>query len=162
MAEKISDQRQIARDENLHSLFEMIRANHQTFTEFQQSMNCLATTVSNHMAQEEVHYRETTEELKKLNNSMKNVSVLFDAFPKTANGEIDVEGHHNYHHSLIKDSEKSEKFWAEMKKDIASTLAKGIIFATLVILGLGLKDFASFYFKPQPKEIQQTAPSILK
>lgn len=55
------------------------------------------------------------------------------AFPVTAQGEVDVDGHRRYHEAKIKAALAEESFWRELKLDLAK---KGAWFLLLVILGL--------------------------
>lgn len=66
---------------------------------------------------------EILEELKKING----------AFPRDEEGRVDHEGHRKYHESLIKAAEAQEKFWQELRLDVAK---KGVWGVLIIVLGL--------------------------
>lgn len=68
-------------------------------------------------------FDEIMAELRKING----------AFPRDAEGAVDHEGHRKYHESLIRSAEAQERFWRDIRVDVAK---KGIWSVIIIVLGL--------------------------
>jgi hypothetical protein len=79
---------------------------------------------------------DSLDESARLNLIIFHMIRLYEAFP-----EQDVEGHCDYHNAKIKAAEAEERFWNELKMDLAKKGAWGllIIIVGLVMLGLSTK-----------------------
>jgi len=79
---------------------------------------------------------ETKEEItieRKLDIIIDELKKLEGAFAKNEDGSIDFEGHRKYHEAMIRAAEEQEKFWHDLKVEIAK---KGILAAIIITLGL--------------------------
>jgi hypothetical protein len=63
------------------------------------------------------------------------MDILTSAFAKNPDGSIDFDGHRRYHESMIRAADAQEKFWIELKLEIAK---KGIWGLLIVVCGLVL------------------------
>ena len=162
LAHATKDARVTQRDENLHALFKLVRSNQQSFVEFKCEHRAHVVAFERHMNAEEEYCKETNARLEKLDDSIAGINVLFEAFPKTKAGKIDTTGHYDFHDSLIKEESDSKEFWKDIRKDALKKLIFAAGFTMCVLIALGLKDYISFYFKPQPIEVQDKAPHILQ
>lgn len=63
----------------------------------------------------------------------KDVVNIKRAFPKSSIGEIDYMGHREYHEHVIESARQQEKFWMELRGDLARKGAWAVI---LVVMGL--------------------------
>lgn len=72
----------------------------------------------------------------KLSVILHHLNRLYEAFP-----DEDVDGHCDYHAAKIRAAEAEEKFWNELKLDLAKKGAWGmlIILLGLVMIGLSTK-----------------------
>ena len=77
---------------------------------------------------------------KKLDIVLDTLNDLQSAFPEV-NGKTDYIGHRNAHEAMAKAAEAQEKFWQEMRIDIAKKGAWGILLIVvgLVITGIQIK-----------------------
>ena len=68
-------------------------------------------------------------------------SRLVRAFPDDEEGGPDLDGHRKYHEQMIKAAMEQERFWREMRLDLAKKGAWGllIIILGLIITGMQLK-----------------------
>ena len=79
---------------------------------------------------------ETKEEMSiehKLDLILDEFKKLEGAFARNEDGSIDFDGHRRYHEAMIKAAEEQEKFWRDLKMEIAK---KGVIAAIIIVLGL--------------------------
>ena len=79
---------------------------------------------------------ETKEEMsieQKLDLILDEFKKLEGAFARNEDGSIDFDGHRRYHEAMIKAAEEQEKFWRDLKMEIAK---KGVIAAIIIVLGL--------------------------
>ena len=65
------------------------------------------------------------------------LTIIVRAFPHTG-ADIDYEGHRKSHEAMIKAAEAQERFWEELKIDIAK---KGAIGLLVIIVGLAATGF---------------------
>ena len=70
---------------------------------------------------------EITDELRGIN------TMLSRAFPRDAEGNIDIDGHRSYHENLILAAKAQARFWEEMRLDLAK---KGMWGLLIIIIGL--------------------------
>lgn len=68
-------------------------------------------------------FDEILEELRKING----------AFAKDSEGHVDFDGHRKYHESMIKAASAQEKFWEELRLEVAK---KGVWTMLVIICGL--------------------------
>ena len=139
----------------------------------QESVNMLATRMTlenddmrdslvNHMLIEEKQQVKVWDAIRAVELKIDGQGNLAKAFPRKDDGTLDVEGHHDYHHGLITDSRARGRLIAKIKETVAVDGVKIVITAVSILLVLGLKDVASYYFKPQPPEIQAMAPKLVR
>lgn len=79
---------------------------------------------------------ETKEEIgieRKLDLILDELKKIESAFAKNDDGHVDFDGHRKYHEAMIRAAEEQEKFWHDLKMEIAK---KGIIAAIVIALGL--------------------------
>lgn len=79
---------------------------------------------------------ETNEELsieRKLDLILDKFKDFEGAFARNEDGSIDYDGHRRYHEAMIRAAEEQEKFWRDLKMEIAK---KGVIAAIVIVLGL--------------------------
>lgn len=79
---------------------------------------------------------ETKEEIgieRKLDLILDELKKIESAFAKNDDGSVDFDGHRKYHEAMIRAAEEQEKFWHDLKMEIAK---KGIIAAIVIALGL--------------------------
>lgn len=74
--------------------------------------------------------------LNDIHNIKSNISSLLTAFPNK-----DVKGHCDYHDAKIKAAEAEERFWNELKLDLAKKGVWGllIVLSGLIVIGLTAK-----------------------
>lgn len=70
---------------------------------------------------------------KKIDKLMEGLQHISNAFIRNDDGTIDYEGHRRYHASIIASMNAQEKFWNELKVDLAK---KGLWFILIVLAGL--------------------------
>jgi hypothetical protein len=70
---------------------------------------------------------------KKLDEIIDVLEGLTGAFAKNADGSVDFDGHRRYHESMIRAANAQERFWIELKLEIAK---KGVWGLLVVIVGL--------------------------
>jgi hypothetical protein len=70
---------------------------------------------------------------KKLDEIISVLDGLTGAFAKNADGSVDFDGHRRYHESMIRAANAQERFWIELKLEIAK---KGVWGLLVVIVGL--------------------------
>lgn len=73
---------------------------------------------------------DINERLDKICDLLKGIT---NAFTKTSDGIIDFDGHRRYHESIIRAANAQEKFWIDLKLEIAK---KGIWGLLVIIVGL--------------------------
>lgn len=76
----------------------------------------------------------------KLDMIIDRLDDLQSAFP-SVDGRVDYAGHRNAHEAMIKAAQAQEKFWQEMRIDIAKKGAWGILLLVvgLIITGIQIK-----------------------
>jgi len=82
---------------------------------------------------------------KKIDAMRKELQSISNAFIRNADGSIDYDGHRRYHDAIVQSANAQEKFWVELKLDLAK---KGLWFVLLVIIGfvvLGIQTKLGFY-----------------
>lgn len=69
------------------------------------------------------------------------MDILTAAFAKNPDGSIDFDGHRRYHESMIRAADAQEKFWVELKLEIAKKGVWGllVVICGLVIVGVSAK-----------------------
>lgn len=72
---------------------------------------------------------------KKLDAILATLNEVTGAFAKTGDGSVDFDGHRRYHESMIRAANAQERFWIELKLEIAK---KGVWGLLVVIVGLML------------------------
>ena len=70
---------------------------------------------------------------KKLDEIIDVLEGLTGAFAKNADGSVDFDGHRRYHESMIRAANAQERFWVELKLEIAK---KGVWGLLVIIVGL--------------------------
>lgn len=94
-------------------------------------------------------------EAKKIEDQLSEILVeirkLHNAFPRTEDGETDIDGHRKYHESMIKAAEAQEEFWKELKLDIAK---KGVWGLLIIVCGLVLTGIAAKFGLSEVKLIR--------
>jgi len=70
---------------------------------------------------------------KKLDEIIDVLEGLTGAFAKNADGSVDFDGHRRYHESMIRAANAQERFWVELKLEIAK---KGVWGLLVVVVGL--------------------------
>lgn len=95
------------------------------------------------MVDSEVHLAKSDNEHidRRFDEVMAELKKIHGAFPVNEDGETDFEGHKRFHEAKIKAAVAEERFWSELKLEIAK---KGIwslltIVAGLVVVGLSAK-----------------------
>lgn len=73
-----------------------------------------------------------TEEIQRLNKTLED---LAGAFPKDDDGTPDFRGHHDHHARLIKAAQAQERFWNELRLDVAK---KGLWGLLVIVVGLAI------------------------
>lgn len=82
----------------------------------------------------------TTDELhKRVEDIEENIVVIIKAFPHI-DSEADFDGHRKAHEAMIKAAQAQERFWNEMKLDIAK---KGTVGLLVIIIGLVMTGLAT-------------------
>jgi|DEB19_MinimDraft_3_1074340.scaffolds.fasta_scaffold161178_2 hypothetical protein len=69
---------------------------------------------------------------KKIDKLMEEVHSISHGFVKNEDGTVDYDGHRRYHASIIASMNAQEKFWNELRLDLAK---KGLWFVLLVVAG---------------------------
>lgn len=78
--------------------------------------------------------RPTLENLDaQLKEILGEVRRIHGAFPRTEEGECDLEGHRKYHEALIEAAKEQAEFWRDLRRDLAK---KGAWSLLLLICGL--------------------------
>ena len=69
------------------------------------------------------------------------MEILTSAFAKNSDGSIDFDGHRRYHESMIRAADAQEKFWIELKLEIAKKGVWGllIVICGLIVVGISAK-----------------------
>lgn len=62
------------------------------------------------------------------------------AFPKDSAGNLDLEGHRRAHEAMISAARAQEKFWNELRLEIAKKGAIALIVTVLGLLAVGLSQ----------------------
>jgi len=77
----------------------------------------------------------------KIDEILKTLHGMTGAFAKNEDGSIDFEGHRRYHESMIRAANAQERFWVELKLEIAKKGVWGllVVICGLVIVGLSAK-----------------------
>ena len=72
---------------------------------------------------------------------MAQLQMMNSAFAQNPDGSIDFDGHRRYHESMIRAANAQERFWLELKLDIAKKGLWGllVIVVGLVIVGVQAK-----------------------
>lgn len=84
---------------------------------------------------------ETKEEMgieRKLDLILDELKKIEGAFAKNEDGSVDFDGHRKYHEAMIRAAEEQEKFWRDLKMEVAK---KGIITLLVVLCGLVVVGF---------------------
>jgi hypothetical protein len=76
----------------------------------------------------------------RLNEILTELKKLNKAFPMTEDGTADIDGHRQYHESMIKAARAQEDFWKELRIDIAK---KGVWGLLIILVGLVLTGIAA-------------------
>jgi len=63
-----------------------------------------------------------------------DINDIKKAFPKTPDGEVDLDGHHDYHWKLV----ESSKTWNEIWTDVRKKLFGGIAWAIVVFVAYSI------------------------
>jgi hypothetical protein len=69
---------------------------------------------------------------KKIDRMMEEMHSINGAFIRNEDGTIDYDGHRRYHASIVASMNAQEKFWNDLKLDLAK---KGLWFVLLVVAG---------------------------
>lgn len=69
---------------------------------------------------------------KKIDKMMEEMHAISNGFVKNDDGTVDYDGHRRYHVSIIQSMNAQEKFWNELRIDLAK---KGLWFVLLVVAG---------------------------
>lgn len=77
----------------------------------------------------------------KIDEILKTLHGMVGAFAKNPDGSVDFDGHRRYHESMIRAANAQERFWVELKLEIAKKGVWGllVVIAGLVIVGLSAK-----------------------
>ena len=69
------------------------------------------------------------------------MEILTSAFAKNNDGSVDFDGHRRYHESMIRAADAQEKFWIELKLEIAKKGVWGllIVICGLIVVGISAK-----------------------
>lgn len=70
---------------------------------------------------------------KKIDKMMEEMHQISNGFVKNDDGTVDYDGHRRYHASIIQSMNAQEKFWNELRIDLAK---KGLWFILIVLAGL--------------------------
>jgi len=70
---------------------------------------------------------------KKIDQLMDEMHSISHGFVKNEDGTVDYDGHRRYHAAIIQSMNAQEKFWNELRIDLAK---KGLWFILLVLAGL--------------------------
>jgi len=78
---------------------------------------------------------------KKLDEIIDVLEGLTGAFAKNADGSVDFDGHRRYHESMIRAANAQERFWVELKLEIAKKGVWGLLVVTvgLILVGISAK-----------------------
>lgn len=88
---------------------------------------------------------ELTQRLKHMEQLMESMVVelatVKRGFPKNELGEVDMDGHRQYHESLMRAAQRQEEFWSELKIDLVKkgTMAVLVVVAGLIVTGIMVK-----------------------
>jgi len=74
-----------------------------------------------------------TDLCKKIDAMREEIHSISNGFVKNADGTVDYDGHRRYHASIIQSMNAQEKFWNELRIDLAK---KGLWFILIVLAGL--------------------------
>lgn len=81
--------------------------------------------------------QETREELQKIEGFLGDLNTkmetILGAFPVDKDGNVDTRGHRDYHEASIRAARAQEKFWIELRRDLAK---KGIWALIIIVTGL--------------------------
>ena len=81
----------------------------------------------------------TNEDLhERLDSICKSLEGMNSAFAKNDDGSLDFEGHRRYHESMIRAANAQEKFWIELKLDIAKKGTWGLLVVIIGLMMVGL------------------------
>jgi hypothetical protein len=69
----------------------------------------------------------------KLDKILATLHEVTGAFAKGADGTVDFDGHRRYHESMIRAANAQERFWVELKLEIAK---KGVWGLLIIVVGL--------------------------
>lgn len=69
---------------------------------------------------------------KKIDRMMEEMHSINGAFIRNEDNTIDYDGHRRYHASIVASMNAQEKFWNDLKLDLAK---KGLWFVLLVVAG---------------------------
>ena len=78
---------------------------------------------------------------KKLDEIIDVLEGLTGAFAKNPDGSVDFDGHRRYHESMIRAANAQERFWVELKLEIAKKGVWGllVVIVGLILVGLSTK-----------------------
>lgn len=76
----------------------------------------------------------------RLDEILSEVRKIHNAFPRTDGGDADFEGHRRYHEAMIRAANAQEKFWKELKLDVAK---KGVWGLLVIVVGLAVLGLAA-------------------
>lgn len=92
------------------------------------------------MSRDSITELEARQIQEKLVEILKEVKKLHGAFPRTEEGETDIEGHRKYHEAMIKSAVAQEEFWRELRLDIAK---KGVWGLLIIVVGFLVAGIAA-------------------
>lgn len=77
---------------------------------------------------------------KRFDEVLAEIKKIHGAFPVTEAGDTDFEGHRRFHDAKIKAAVAEEKFWSELKLEIAK---KGVWSLLTIVAGLAVVGLAA-------------------
>ena len=74
----------------------------------------------------------------KLDRILTTLHEVTGAFAKSADGSVDFDGHRRYHESMIRAANAQERFWVELKLEIAKKGVWGLLIIVVGLVAVGL------------------------
>ena len=87
----------------------------------------------------------TNDELEaKIDRILATLHEVTGAFAKSADGAVDFDGHRRYHESMIRAENAQERFWVELKLEIAKKGVWGLLIIVVGLVAVGLSTKLGF------------------
>jgi hypothetical protein len=98
------------------------------------------------MVTEEAQRQEVSDRIQELSDKIDAAIKLREAFP-VVEGEPDIRGHRTDHETRTESSKRTDRLLDKVKEEVVTGATRAILIAIVVILGLGLKDWATSFIR---------------